>query len=55
VAGIPTITLRSGGELAIITNGPTPYDDDAFIKLDGDVERELEALLAAIDDLSAAE
>jgi NAD-dependent deacetylase len=55
VAGIPTITLRSGGELAIITNGPTPYDDDAFIKLDGDVEQELEALLAAIDDLSAAE
>jgi NAD-dependent deacetylase len=54
VAGVPTITLRSGGELAIITNGPTPFDDDAFIKLDGDVEHELEALLAAIDDLSAA-
>lgn len=51
VAGIPSITLKSGGELAIVTNGPTPYDEDAFIKLDGDVERELEALLAAIDAL----
>jgi NAD-dependent deacetylase len=51
VAGIPMITLRSGGELAIVTNGPTPYDDDAFIKLDGDIEQELEALLSAIDAL----
>lgn len=51
VAGLPTITLRSGGELALVTNGPTPYDADAFVKLDGDVEEELTALLAAVDAL----
>ncbi|MGH2906208.1 MAG: SIR2 family NAD-dependent protein deacylase [Solirubrobacterales bacterium] len=49
IAGVPALTLRKGGELAIVTNGPTPYDGDAFLKLDGDVEAELEALLAAID------
>ncbi|HEV7918209.1 MAG TPA: NAD-dependent deacylase [Solirubrobacterales bacterium] len=47
VASLPGITLRSGGQVAIITNGPTPYDDDAFVKLNGDVEEEMEALLAA--------
>lgn len=52
VAGLPTITLRSGGELALVTNGPTPYDADAFVKLDGDVEEELTALLAAVDALA---
>lgn len=50
VAGIPGITLRRGGRLALVTNGPTPYDSDAFVKLDGDVEQELQSLLAAIDD-----
>lgn len=53
VASIPTVTLRSGGELALITNGPTPFDGDAFVKLDGDVEDELKTLLAAIDSLAA--
>jgi NAD-dependent deacetylase len=49
VAGLPSITLSAGGELALITNGPTPYDGDATVKLDGDVEEELQALLAAVD------
>lgn len=53
VAGLPTITLRRGGQLALVTNGPTPYDSDAFVKLDGDVEDELTALLAAIDELTS--
>ncbi|MBI5310953.1 MAG: NAD-dependent protein deacylase [Actinobacteria bacterium] len=53
VAGLPTITLRRGGQLALVTSGPTPYDEDAFVKLEGDVERELTALLAAIDDLDS--
>ena len=35
---------------ALVTNGETPYDDEAFVKLDGDVEDELTALLAAIGD-----
>lgn len=52
VAGLPTITLKSGGEVALITNGPTPFDDEAFVKLGGDVEEELTELLAAVDGLT---
>jgi len=48
VAGLPGLTLRAGGTLAIVTQGPTPWDDRAAIKLDGDVEHELRALLAAL-------
>jgi NAD-dependent deacetylase len=47
-AGLPALTLRSGGAVAIVTQGPTPYDDDALVKLDGDVVDELEALLTAL-------
>ncbi len=48
VAGLPEATLAAGGALAIVTRGPTPYDDAAAVKLDGDVEEELEALVAAL-------
>lgn len=48
VAGLPRQTLARGGELALITEGETPYDEDAFVKLEGDVERELAALLDAL-------
>jgi NAD-dependent protein deacetylase/lipoamidase len=48
VAGLPALTLERGGRLAIVTKGPTPYDGDAQVKLDGDVEAELSALLAAL-------
>ncbi len=48
VAGLPELTLRSGGELAIVTKGPTPWDDRAAVKLDGDIEDELRALVAAL-------
>jgi NAD-dependent deacetylase len=47
VAGLPGLTLERGGELAIVTKGPTPYDNDAALKLDGEVDAELTALLAA--------
>jgi len=47
-AGLPALTLRSGGAVAIVTQGPTPYDADALVKLDGDVVDELEAVLAAL-------
>lgn len=53
VAGLPQLTLESGGRLAIVTKGPTPYDGDAELKLDGEVDAELEALLAALDELGA--
>jgi NAD-dependent deacetylase len=48
VAQLPGITLRHGGELAIVTQGPTPYDGQAAVRLGGDVEQELVALVAAL-------
>jgi NAD-dependent deacetylase len=48
VAGLPAMTHGAGGKLVLITQGPTPYDDDAEVKLDGDVVEELRAVLAAL-------
>jgi NAD-dependent protein deacetylase/lipoamidase len=48
VAGLPAITHGGGGRLALITQGPTPYDGDADVKLDGDVVVELRSVLAAL-------
>lgn len=48
VAGLPELTLAAGGRLAIVTQGPTPYDDVAAVKLEGEVDEELTALLAAL-------
>jgi NAD-dependent protein deacetylase/lipoamidase len=49
VAGLPAMTRGGGGgRLALVTQGPTPYDADAEVKLDGDVVEELRAVLAAL-------
>ena len=48
VAGLPQLTLERGGRLAIVTKGPTPYDAEAELKLDGEVVEELDAVLAAL-------
>jgi NAD-dependent deacetylase len=48
VAGLPELTLQSGGRVAIVTKGPTPYDSGAAVKLDGDVVDELTAVIAAV-------
>jgi NAD-dependent deacetylase len=48
VAALPGVTLGRGGALALVTQGPTPYDSDAAVKLDGDVVEELEAVIAAL-------
>ena len=48
VAQLPSIVLQTGGQIAIVTQGPTPYDSDAAVKLAGDVEAELRALIAAL-------
>ena len=48
VAGLPHLTLEAGGRLAIVTKGETPYDDDAELKLDGEVVEELAALVDAL-------
>jgi NAD-dependent deacetylase len=47
-AGLPRLTLEHGGRLAIVTKGPTPYDDAAELKLEGEVDAELGAALAAL-------
>ena len=48
VASLPGVTLESGGRLAIVTQGHTPYDAEAEVKLSGDIVGELAAVLAAV-------
>jgi NAD-dependent deacetylase len=48
VAGLPELTLAGGGRVAVITQSSTPYDDDAAVRLGGDVVAELQAVLAAL-------
>ena len=47
-AGLPQLAVHRGARLAIVTQGATPYDDVAEVKLDGDVVAELGAVLAAL-------
>ena len=49
VAGLPSVTLGRGGRLAVITQGPTPFDPDATVRMDGDVVADLEAVIAVLD------
>jgi NAD-dependent deacetylase len=49
VAALPEMTLDSGGKLAILTLGRTPFDARATIRCGGDVVDELEAVLAALE------
>jgi len=48
VAALPGVTVACGGKLAIVTKGPTPYDGDAVLKLEGEVDAELSAVVAAL-------
>ena len=47
-AGLPQLTLQSGGQVAIVTESATPIDEPAVVKLTGDVVDELEAVAAAL-------
>ncbi|HTU80041.1 MAG TPA: NAD-dependent deacylase [Solirubrobacteraceae bacterium] len=49
VAALPSLTHESGGKVAILTQGPTPLDELADVRLSGDVVAELQGLLAALD------
>jgi NAD-dependent deacetylase len=49
VAQLPAMTLQAGGQIALVTTGPTPYDARAAIKLAGDVVLELTAVAAALE------
>ena len=48
VAGLPSVTLGRGGRLAVITKGPTPFDQEAVVRMGGDVVADLEAVLEAL-------
>jgi NAD-dependent deacetylase len=48
VAALPEATLDAGGQIAILTQGPTPLDRRAAVRMRGDVVQELEALLDAL-------
>jgi NAD-dependent deacetylase len=48
IAGLPSVTLRAGGAVAIVTQGATQYDDRAAVRLGGDVVAELDAVVAAL-------
>jgi NAD-dependent deacetylase len=48
VAQLPHITLDTGGEIVIITQGETPYDRRAVVRCAGDVEAEMGAIAAAL-------
>jgi len=49
VATLPLLTREAGGAVAILTQGPTPLDGIAEVRLRGDVVAELNGLLAALD------
>ena len=48
VAQLPGVTRGAGGVVAIVTQGPTPCDGIAAVKLTGDVVDELRAVVAAL-------
>jgi NAD-dependent deacetylase len=48
VASLPARTLARGGAVAIVTKGPTPYDSDAVVRMEGDVVDDLEKLALAL-------
>ena len=49
IAQLPALTRQAGGAVAIVTQGETPYDSRADVRLSGDVVAELEALVGALD------
>lgn len=48
VAQLPEVTLSAGGRIAILTQGPTPFDGHAAVRMRGDVVQELEAVMVAL-------
>lgn len=48
VAALPEMTLAAGGQVAIVTRSETPYDDEAAVRLGGDVAEQLPALVEAL-------
>jgi len=48
VAGLPLLTIRGGGQIAILTQGETPLDELASVRLRGDLVEEMQGLLDAL-------
>ena len=48
VAGLPELTLRRGGALAIVNRGPTALDHRADLRLEGGAGETLSAVVAAL-------
>ena len=48
IAQLPALTRQAGGRVAIVTQGETPFDARAEVKLTGDVVAELRALADAL-------
>jgi NAD-dependent deacetylase len=53
VAELPLRTLAGGGQIAILTRGPTPLDGRAAVRLDGDVVDDLDAVARELELTSA--
>jgi NAD-dependent deacetylase len=49
VAGLPEETVSSGGALAIVNRGPTPFDRLATVRLDGGAGEALTALVRQLE------
>lgn len=49
VAQLPAITLAAGGRIAILTQGKTPYDTRAAVRMSGDILDEMDAVLGALE------
>ena len=48
VAGLPLETLGAGGQLAIVNRGPTPYDAQATLRVEGSAGEVLPAVVEAL-------
>ena len=48
VAELPALTLAAGGQIAILTQGSTPFDSRASVRAHGDVVDELEAVMGEL-------
>lgn len=54
VSELPGVVLDGGGALAILTEGETPYDDRAAVRLHGRAGVQMPEVVAAIDARSGA-
>jgi len=51
VSRLPGMVLRRGGMLAILTEGATPYDDEAHVRLNGKAGEQLTEALVELEAL----